>query len=107
VRLDEELAGSLRELQAQVPAAVPVLAYPHGSHDDQVRATAIRSGYRAAFTSETGRNGAGTDPYCLRRISVKDWDGPLSVLWKAMTGEQVPWNRWALRLRQARLNARL
>jgi peptidoglycan/xylan/chitin deacetylase (PgdA/CDA1 family) len=108
VRLDEELAGSLRDLQAQVPAAVPVLAYPHGSHNEQVRATAIRSGYRAAFTTETGRNGAGTDPYCLRRISVKDWDGPLSVLWKTITGEQVPpvWRRWAPRLRRAHLKVR-
>ncbi|PWU21816.1 MAG: hypothetical protein C5B48_10875 [Candidatus Rokuibacteriota bacterium] len=107
--LDEELAGSLRELQARVPAAVPLLAYPHGSHDERVRAAAKRAGYRAAFTTETGRNGAGTDPYCLRRISVKDWDGPLSVLWKAVTGEQVPpvWNRWARRLRRAHLNARL
>ena len=107
--LDEELAGSLRELQAQVPAAVPLLAYPHGSHDERVRAAAMRAGYRAAFTTETGRNGAGTDPYCLRRISVKDWDGPLSVLWKTLTGEQVPpvWNRWAVRLRRARSNARL
>lgn len=106
--LDEELAGSMRELRAQVPAAAPLLAYPHGSHDERVRAAAMRAGYRAAFTTETGRNGAGTDPYCLRRISVKDWDGPLSVLWKTVTGEQVPpvWNRWARRLRRAHLNAR-
>ncbi len=103
--LDEELAGSLRELRAQVPAAVSVLAYPHGSHDERVRAATIRAGYRAAFTTETGRNGAGTDPYCLRRVSVKDWDGPLSVLWKTVTGELVPpaWDRWAQRLRRARL----
>lgn len=107
--LDEELAGSLQELQAQVPAAVPLLAYPHGSHDERVRASVQRAEYRAAFTTETGRNGAGTDPYCLRRISVKDWDGPLSVLWKTVTGEQVPplWNRCARRLRRAHLNARL
>jgi peptidoglycan/xylan/chitin deacetylase (PgdA/CDA1 family) len=106
--LDEELSGSLRELQTQVPAAVPVLAYPHGSHDDRVRVAAIRAGYRAAFTTETGRNGAGTDPYCLRRVSVKDWDGPLSVLWKTVTGELVPsvWDRWAQRLRRAHLEAR-
>jgi len=106
--LDDELAGSLRELQAQVPAAVPVLAYPHGSHDEHVRTAAITAGYRAAFTTQVGRNGAGTDPYCLRRVSVKDWDGPLSVLWKTVTGEQVPsiWNRWAHRLRRAHLNAR-
>jgi peptidoglycan/xylan/chitin deacetylase (PgdA/CDA1 family) len=102
--LDEELAGSLRELQAHVPSAIPVLAYPHGSHDELARAAVIRAGYRAAFTTETGRNGAGTDPYCLRRVGVKDWDGPLSLLWKTVTGELVPpaWDRWARRLRHAR-----
>ena len=103
-RLEEELAGSLRELKTQVPSAIPVLAYPHGSHDERVRAAAITAGYRAAFTTETGRNGAGTDPYCLRRVGVKDWDGPLSLLWKSLTGELVPppWDRWTRRLRQAR-----
>jgi peptidoglycan/xylan/chitin deacetylase (PgdA/CDA1 family) len=106
--LDEELAGSLRELQAQVPSAISVLAYPHGGHDDRVRAATIRAGYRAAFTTETGRNGAGTDPYCLRRVSVKDWDGPLSLLWKTVTGELVPpvWDRWARRLRSSRLKTK-
>jgi peptidoglycan/xylan/chitin deacetylase (PgdA/CDA1 family) len=106
--LDEELAGSLRELQTQVPSAIPVLAYPHGSHDERVRAATIRAGYRAAFTTETGRNGAGTDPYCLRRVSVKDWDGPLSLLWKTVTGELVPpvWDRWARRLRSFRLKTK-
>jgi peptidoglycan/xylan/chitin deacetylase (PgdA/CDA1 family) len=105
--LDEELAGSLHELRTQVASAMPVLAYPHGNHDEGVRAAAIRAGYRAAFTTETGRNGAGTDPYCLRRISVKDWDGPLSLLWKARTGEVVPpmWDRSARLLRRARLSA--
>jgi peptidoglycan/xylan/chitin deacetylase (PgdA/CDA1 family) len=103
--LDEELAGSLRELQTQVPSALPVLAYPHGSHDERVRAATIKAGYRAAFTTETGRNGAGTDLYCLRRVSVKDWDGPLSLLWKSVTGELVPpaWDRCTRRLRRARL----
>jgi len=105
--LDEELGGSLRELQTQVPSAIPVLAYPHGSHDARVRAATIRAGYRAAFTTETGRNGAGTDPYCLRRVGVKDWDGPLSLLWKTLTGELVPpaWDRWTQRLRRARVGA--
>jgi peptidoglycan/xylan/chitin deacetylase (PgdA/CDA1 family) len=106
--LDEELAGSLHELQEQVPSAVPVLAYPHGSHDGRVRAAAIRTGYRAAFTTETGRNGAGTDPYCLRRVAVKDWDGPLSVLWKSATGELVPpeWDWWTRGLRSTRLKVK-
>jgi peptidoglycan/xylan/chitin deacetylase (PgdA/CDA1 family) len=103
--LDHELAGSLRELRARVPSAIPVLAYPHGSHDERVRAATIKAGYRAAFTTETGRNGAGTDPYCLRRVGVKDWDGPVSLLWKTMTGELVPreWDWWTRRLRLVRL----
>ena len=106
--LDDELAGSLHEIQVNVPSAIPVLAYPHGSHDEQVRAATIKAGYRAAFTTETGRNGAGTDPYCLRRVGVKDWDGPLSLLWKTVTGELVPpaWDRWTRRLRQARLKTK-
>jgi len=103
--LDEELTGSLHELQTHVPSAIPVLAYPHGSHDERVRAATIRAGYRAAFTTETGRNGAGTDPYCLRRVGVKDWDGPLSLLWKSLTGELVPpaWDRWTRWFRRVRL----
>jgi peptidoglycan/xylan/chitin deacetylase (PgdA/CDA1 family) len=107
--LDEELSGSLRELQGEIPTAIQVLAYPHGSHDERVRGAAIEAGYRAAYTTETGRNAAGTDPYCLRRVSVKDWDGPLSVLWKTVTGELVPsaWDRWMQRLRRARLRTRL
>lgn len=106
--LDEELAGSLRELQTQVPSAIPVLAYPHGSHDEHVRAATVKAGYDAAYTTEVGRNGAGTDPYCLRRVSVKDWDGPISLVWKSLTGELVPpaWDRWTQRLRRARLRAK-
>jgi peptidoglycan/xylan/chitin deacetylase (PgdA/CDA1 family) len=106
--LDEELAGSLRELQTQLPSAIPVLAYPHGSHDERVRAATIRAGYDAAFTTETGRNGAGTDRYCLRRVGVKDWDGPLSLLWKTLTGELVPpvWDRWTRQLRRSRLGTK-
>lgn len=101
--LEDELAGSLRELDAEVPAAPRLLAYPHGLHDERVRAAAAAAGYRAAFTTEPGRNGAGTDPYCLRRLGLKDWDGSTALLWKLVTGELLPWawerrrRRWLLR----------
>jgi peptidoglycan/xylan/chitin deacetylase (PgdA/CDA1 family) len=106
--LDGELTGSLHELRTQVPSAIPVLAYPHGSHDERVRAATVTAGYRAAFTTDVGRNGAGTDPYCLRRVSVKDWDGPFSLLWKSVTGELVPpvWDWWTRRLRRPRLKTK-
>ncbi|HEX5467787.1 MAG TPA: polysaccharide deacetylase family protein [Gaiellaceae bacterium] len=89
--LDDELAGSLAELREQLPQAPGLFAYPHGLHDERVRARVLAAGYDAAFTTQPGRNGAGTDPYCLRRIGLKDWDGAVPLLWKATTGELLPW----------------
>jgi peptidoglycan/xylan/chitin deacetylase (PgdA/CDA1 family) len=89
--LAAELGESMRELRAQIPDAVPLLAYPHGRNDATVRAAADEAGYEAAFSSETGRNGAGTDRFALRRVELKEWDGPVAVIWKALTGELVPW----------------
>jgi peptidoglycan/xylan/chitin deacetylase (PgdA/CDA1 family) len=106
--IDEELTGSMRDLQARLPGAPPLIAYPHGDHDERVRAAAMAAGYRAAFTTNPGRNGAGTDPYCLRRIGIKDWDGRAALIWKAVTGEFLPWwwERSRQRLRAANENRR-
>jgi peptidoglycan/xylan/chitin deacetylase (PgdA/CDA1 family) len=96
-----ELAGSLAELREQVPEAAAVIAYPNGDHDEEVCAATAAAGYEAAFTTEKGRNDAGTDPYRLRRVSVHGADGALAVLWKVLTGEALPaW--WLRRRRQAR-----
>ena len=89
--LATELSGALHDLEAQLTRFTHLLAYPHGAHDDRVRRAAIEAGYRAAFTTEPGRNGAGTDLYCLRRIELKDWDGAFALLWIALTGEPLPW----------------
>jgi peptidoglycan/xylan/chitin deacetylase (PgdA/CDA1 family) len=98
--LAAELGESMRELRAQIPDAAPLLAYPHGRNDATVRAAADAAGYRAAFSSETGRNGAGTDRFELRRVELKEWDGPVAVTWKALTGELVPWPIERRRLRR-------
>jgi peptidoglycan/xylan/chitin deacetylase (PgdA/CDA1 family) len=95
-----ELAESMRELRAEIPEAAPLLAYPHGRNDAKVRATAEKAGYRAAFSSETGRNGAGTDRFELRRVELKEWDGLAALTWKALTGELVPWPIERRRLRR-------
>lgn len=101
VALASELRKSLSELRAQVPDAVAMLAYPYGRHSGVVRAAAAAAGYDVAFTTEPGRNGAGTDPYGLHRVGLKDWDGPTAVTWKALTGRLVPrpFERWKLRAR--------
>jgi len=68
--LADDLAGSRAEVRAEVPGAVDLLAYPYGDHDARVRAAAVVAGYRGAFTTERGPNGAGTDLHLLRRVSV-------------------------------------
>jgi hypothetical protein len=85
--LEDEVGGALADL-----GDATAFAYPHGRHDDRVREHA-RSGSRVAFTTDVGRNGAGTDPWCLRRVNVKAHDGLPGLLWKALTNENLP-GRW-------------
>jgi hypothetical protein len=93
----------LRELRERLASVPPLLAYPHGHYDERVRAEAAAAGYRAAFATQPGRNGAGTDAYGLRRVAIKDWDGIAALLWKTLAGELLPrpWERLRTRLRTA------
>ena len=95
--LEDELAGSLRDLRRSLSGPIPILAYPYGRYDEAAREAAITAGYSAAYTTTAGRNGAGTDPWCLRRISIQQRNGLPSFLWKAITGEPLP-ARWERRL---------
>jgi Polysaccharide deacetylase len=88
--LAEELAGCLGDVRAEVPQARPLLAYPNGAHDARVCGAAREAGFEAAFTTEKGKNGAGSEAFRLRRVSVYGYDGSLAFLWKAATGEGVP-----------------
>jgi peptidoglycan/xylan/chitin deacetylase (PgdA/CDA1 family) len=98
--LDGELLGSRDDLVHEVAITPVAVAYPHGEHDADVRAASADSGYRVGFTTEKGRNAAGTDVYRLARVSVHAADGRLAVLWKALTGEALP-PLW-LRIRRLR-----
>jgi peptidoglycan/xylan/chitin deacetylase (PgdA/CDA1 family) len=104
--VEQALTDSRHELERRLGAPVPLLAYPHGRRDERVRRAAATAGYRAAYTTDPGRNGAGTSRYDLRRVGPKEWDSSLSFLWKAVTGELVParWERWLLA--RARLRSR-
>ena len=101
--LADELDGALADLQSELQRVPPLLAYPYGAHDERIRSAAAAAGYRAGFTTEPGRNGAGTDPFCLRRLGVLDWDSRSAFLWKALSGELLPWvwESWRRRRRAA------
>ncbi|HET8582981.1 MAG TPA: polysaccharide deacetylase family protein [Jatrophihabitans sp.] len=95
--IEQELAGSLADLRARLAEPAAVLAYPHGGHDARVRDAARQAGYTLAYTTRQGRNGAGTDRWCLRRVEPKAWDSTLSFVWKVLTAESPP-PRWERRL---------
>ncbi len=100
----EALRGSLEDLRREVGEPFPAVAFPNGAHDARLCREAEEAGYRLAYTTEKGRNGAGTDAHCLKRVSVHRADGALAILWKASTGAALP-ARW-MRLRERRARAR-
>ena len=72
--LDEEIAGSKREIEEQLGRAVDHFCYPNGSSADfgaQAVASVRQAGYRTAVTTEKGVNLASTDPFRLLRIGVQ------------------------------------
>lgn len=91
---DDELAAQLRgsraDLRRELVNPIDVMAYPHGLHDPRVRDAARDAGFALAYTTQFGRNGAGTDPWCLRRVPIFRDDGLPTVLWKVITGEPLP-----------------
>lgn len=95
--IEDEVNRSFTDLARHLELPVALFAYPHGSHDVRVRAAAVRTGYVMAYTTQQGRNGAGTDVWCLRRVEPKIWDTTLSFCWKFITGESPP-GRWEHRL---------
>lgn len=95
--LSDEISGSLRDLKRSLPDAISVLAYPYGNCDEAVREATSTAGYEAAFTTSAGRNGAGTDRWCLHRIGIQARNTLPAFLWKVVTGEPLP-GRWERRL---------
>jgi len=97
--VEDELVSSLAELRAEVEVEIPVLAYPHGRHDERVREAAERAGYALAYSTAQGHNGAGSDRFALSRVEPKMWDDLLSFGWKVVTGQSPPspWERLLVR----------
>jgi peptidoglycan/xylan/chitin deacetylase (PgdA/CDA1 family) len=99
-RVEEEVAGSSRDIQRAVGRAPRTFAYPYGSratyHEDVIRS--VRSaGYECAVSTIIGANRAGAPRFELRRIPVYgtdsdrvclarargayDWTGSMQELW--------------------------
>lgn len=84
--LEDEIAGSRRELEAVLGNPPNFLAYPYGRFNDSVIECAHRAGYRAGFSVLSGFNRAGADPFHIRRLDVFGTDTPTMLLRKIRLG---------------------
>jgi peptidoglycan/xylan/chitin deacetylase (PgdA/CDA1 family) len=100
--LHAQLTGSREDLARELRQPIAAMAYPHGLHNRMVRDAAMAAGFRLAYTTQFGRNGAGTDAWCLRRVPVFRDDGSAAFVWKVLTGEPPPWFSIAGKARAAR-----
>jgi peptidoglycan/xylan/chitin deacetylase (PgdA/CDA1 family) len=76
-----ELRESRRQLEAITGRPVCDLSYPHGSVSAVTRHLAQHSGYRSACASTQDAVSSGSDPFCLPRFWIHDWDGERFARW--------------------------
>jgi SAM-dependent methyltransferase len=98
--LRAELEQSRADLREHVAPEFRFVAYPNGRYDERVRVAVIDAGFCGAYTTDLGRNGAGTDRWSLRRVTPKAWDSRATFLFRVLTGEPPPY-RWEQRRKRA------
>ena len=72
--VDEEVAGSRADLEAELGVPVLLFAYPFGDRSPEVEAAAASAGFLAACSVASGRNRPAENGYALRRIEVQGTD---------------------------------
>ena len=70
-----EVTASRCQIERETGARVTAFAYPggigrYGDHSAATRGALMAAGYACALVSEIGRNGAGADPFGLRRLGI-------------------------------------
>lgn len=81
--LRDDLAASKARLERITGRPVCTLAWPYGKYNDLTRDVARKSGFYLHFTSQSGYNEPGSNPFGIKRIPVTSRDTPASVLKKA------------------------
>jgi peptidoglycan/xylan/chitin deacetylase (PgdA/CDA1 family) len=80
--LEEEIAGSRRELLAAGFPFVRFFAYPNGRHDERMFPLLRSSGYVAAFTTTPGVATPATNRFAVPRLTIHPWDTGTRLLLK-------------------------
>jgi peptidoglycan/xylan/chitin deacetylase (PgdA/CDA1 family) len=81
-----ELEGARSRLQDELGRPIVHLAYPYGSFDQAVRATAAEAGYITACSTGAGLSGADDDMLALHRVTVYGHDSLLDFACRLRSG---------------------
>jgi peptidoglycan/xylan/chitin deacetylase (PgdA/CDA1 family) len=71
-QLREELGGSREMIEKRLGRACPFLCWPYGQYTPGAVQVAKEVGYGALYTTDHGVVKAGSDPFAIKRIEVKD-----------------------------------
>jgi peptidoglycan/xylan/chitin deacetylase (PgdA/CDA1 family) len=71
----EEIRRSKLELEQLLGREVTSFAYPYGDYAAQTAALLHEEGFSSACSTRAGLLSQQSDPFCLPRIKVEDWDG--------------------------------
>jgi peptidoglycan/xylan/chitin deacetylase (PgdA/CDA1 family) len=69
-QLEDEIAGSIRELKADGVQSITTFAYPYGAHNTTTDSIVKQTGYAAARTIDNGMDYPSSNPYLLQAREV-------------------------------------
>jgi len=107
-RVAEEISNSKAALEELLQSPPKSFAYPHGAHDQRVRAAVIAAGFSAAAAVKNALSHIEDDPYALARITIMG-STTANGIETLLSGSGVPlaWGRERLRTRGYRSVRRL
>ncbi len=83
--LRDEIAGSKRIIEEHLGHKVDYFAYPNGGFNVPAKEIAKEVGFKAAVTTNRGKDRFNKDFYEMKRIRIKDSDGDFA-LWFKLSG---------------------
>ena len=83
-----EIAGSKKVIEDHLGHSIDYFAYPTGGFTEEIKGLVKEAGYKAAVTTNRGKNRLNQDLYELKRIHMNNSDDQYSgiILWFKLSG---------------------
>ena len=81
----DEIAGSKKIIEEHLEHPIDYFAYPSGGFTEESQSIVQGAGFKAAVTTNRGRDYFNRDLFAIRRIRMKDKDNAL-IMWAKLSG---------------------